>query len=412
MKAKRVITIFLAAIMLFSLASCDNISRQPKKEFGEYPDLPKGGGYTVTGKVTDQKGNPLPNAIIMSGDKVRGVTDKNGEYKIAGLEGEVTLKPSFSDYTFDKKEAVVTGEGEVVFVGKNSYTASASVSDGKSTLYQMSFVVDNKRYDAKDSDTVYFDGRNGLTRITPVSDSFDFEPSYKDIYDGQHVEFTAKPKSGTFSVKGKIDLSGLSKEEREDIEKNPQVYYITVDGKKYSSVITEYTYTSLGESSITMRYEVKGLINGKSYTVGIVDGSGNAAAESYSVKEDTDNLDFKLKITRKLNFTVRPLNIKTKFGAEENYNEKKLDYVLVVKDENGNEVFRRGGDYEGVSNVPVWAGCTVYITKGEYYEKKESETIYHFMFDDWLPITPAMIRDNETDTYEITFVFTDYKEEE
>ena len=50
MKIKRIIVLALVAIMLFAMTACDNIANKPQKDFGEYPELPKGDGYTITGK--------------------------------------------------------------------------------------------------------------------------------------------------------------------------------------------------------------------------------------------------------------------------------------------------------------------------------------------------------------------------
>ncbi len=407
MKAKRIITIILAVTMLFVMASCDSIDNKPKKDYGEYPDLPSSDGYTVTGKITDAKGNPLPGAVVTFGDKekVRGMTDSNGEYKITGISGTVMLIPSFRDYVFDKKEVSVSSGGEVNFVGKNSYTAMATATDGESLLYQVSYVVDGKIYQSKGSSVVYFDNRNGLTRITPQADGFDFEPSYIDVYGGESAMFTAKPKSDTYSVKGKIDASRLS-----DKDEVPSLY-ITVDGKKYVDVIVNYDYDwKTQETTMTMSYEVKGLKKGQKYTIAMVDESGNTAAESYVVSEETNNLNFKLNITRQFDVRVKPLNLKSKFtDLEKTFEWKYFDYKLYVVDENGvRQEKNYYGDDDLVEGVKVWNGCKVYIV-GEYYDKVSG---LHYSVEDWLPISAADMRDYEIEELEFSFIFEKYVEED
>lgn len=407
MKMKRALAIILATLSLLLLSSCDNIDSKPQKEYGEYPALSGATGYTVTGKITDQRGNPLPGAVITFGDKekVRGVADKDGEYKITGIEGNVTLIPSFRDYTFDEKEISVSGGGEVNFVGKNSYTTMATARDGNSTLYQMSYIVDGKIYQSKGNSLVYFDNRNGLTRITPQADGFDFEPQYQDVYGGEMVTFTAKPKDGTFSVKGKIDTSKIGKN-----DEVPSLY-ITVNGKKYVDVVVNYTYDyNTDEEKMSMSYEVKGLKKGEKYTIAMVDESGNTAAESYTVSEQTNDLNFKLNLTRTFDIRVRPLNTKTKFDdLGKTFEWRCFDYKLYVVDENGTRQDKNYyGDDDFVESVRVWSGCKVYII-GEYYDRAND---VHYSVEDWLPISAADIRDVETTELEMTFLFEKYVEEE
>ena len=407
MKIKRIIVLALVAIMLFAMTACDNIANKPQKDFGEYPELPKGDGYTITGRITDQKGNPLPGAVVYFGDKskVRGVTDKNGEYKIAGVKGDVKLIASYLDYTFDKREVAVSGSSEVNFVGKNSYSASAETRDiNGGALYQVSYLVDGKLYQSKGDSMVYFDGRNGLTRITPQADGFVFEPAYKDVYNGQQVSFVARAASGTYSVKGSIDTSSLKEDEA------PPMLYITVNGKRYTDVLSTYDYDyTTGESKLRLYYEVYGLKEGQKYTIAMVDESGETAAESYTVEGETKNLNFKLNMTREFDIRVKPLNLKSKFtdlGKE--FVWKYFDYKLIVKDENGNEIAKRYGDEDLVEAVRVWAGCKVYIV-GEYYDKANG---VHYSVEDWLPINPADMRDKTVTELELTFIFEKYVEED
>lgn len=407
MKLKRIVAIGICVLMLFTMVACDNIDSKPKKEYGEYPELKKAEGYTITGKITDSRGNPLPNAVITFGDKekVRGVTDKNGEYKITGVSGTVTLVPFFNDYTFDKKEVSVSSEGEVNFVGKNSYTAMAYTVDGSSPLYQVSYIVDGKIYQSKDSAVVYFDKRNGLTRITPQADGFEFEPSYQDVYGAEQVTFTAKPKSDTYSVGGVIDTSKIGEN---DVVPS---LYITVNGKKYVDVTTEYSYDyKTDKTTLKMSYEVNGLKKGEKYTIAMVDESGNTAAESYVVSEARNDLNFKLNITRQFNIKVVPLNINSKFTSlEKTFEWKYFDYKLYVVDENGTRQEKNYyGDDDMVENVKVWSGCTVYIV-GEYYDKNSG---LHYSVEDWLPINASDIRDQEVEELELSFLFEKYIEEE
>lgn len=400
---KKLITIVLVIAILLSLSGCANINSLPKKEEDPYPAMPENNGYTVTGIFTDSFGNPLPNAVITSEGKVRGITNKDGVYKITGLSGSVKLVPSFMDYTFNNKEIIVNGGGEQNFVGKNNYTVSANVRfDNGSMFYQSAFLIGGKVYASDNYGMFYLDNRNGKITITPYSNSFDFEPASVDVYTSDSAIFVAKPKKDTINVSGKIDLSKLN--EKEGI---PQLY-VAVDGKRYTDVIVSYDYDWEKEKEIVnMTYQVLGLPQkAEGYTISLIDNYGNQSAQSFKVTESVENLNFEYKLTRSFDIKL----IATNKDSVTGYNPRKLDYAILVKDEQGNLVKKYYGDEEKTEGVAVWAGCKVHI-EGEYYDRTQSPAI-HLMFEDWIVISNAMMRDMETTEYEITFRLLPYVEPE
>ncbi|EHQ25925.1 TonB-dependent receptor [Mucilaginibacter paludis] len=65
----------------------------------------------IEGKVTDDKGMPLPGvSILIKGTQKGTVTDKNGNYKLAVERDQVLV---FSFIGFKRKEVVVTGQQEI-----------------------------------------------------------------------------------------------------------------------------------------------------------------------------------------------------------------------------------------------------------------------------------------------------------
>lgn len=399
---KKIISVILCLVIVLSLAGCSNIKTLPKKEEAPYPEVTATDGYTVTGVVKDKNGNPIPNVTILSSGKVRGITNKDGEYKVSGLVGTVTLTPTFSNYTFTNKDVSVSGSGKVDFVGKNSYTLSASTNfSGGTRMYQTVYEVDGKLYAGDASGTLYLDNRNGKSTITPKSDYFDFTPTSKDVYYGEQATFTAKPKQDTMTISGTIDTSKLT-----DKDVVPTLF-IAVDGKRYTDVVTNYSYDYVNDKqTMTMSYTIYGLPKKDAgYTISMVDENGNTSAQSFVVKENSSSVNFALNITRKFNLIIKPTNKDSVTG----FNANKLDYTLIVKDESGNIVKKYYGSGDYYENISVWAGCVVYI-EGEYFDKTQSPVI-HLEYEDWINITAAMMRDNDTTDYEMTFRMVTYTED-
>ena len=115
----------------------------------------------ISGKVTDDKGLPLPGvSLVVKGTKKGTVTDSNGEYSIAVDDTNSTLVFSFIGFATqqivvgDKKQINVTLKAEsssldeVVIVGygkqkKLEVTSAVSQINGKEILKSQAFSVTN-----------------------------------------------------------------------------------------------------------------------------------------------------------------------------------------------------------------------------------------------------------------------------
>ena len=69
---------------------------------------------TVTGKVTDEKGGPLPGvSVTLKGTTIGGVTDREGKYNLKLTSGKGTLIFSFVGY---KKQEVSIADRKTIDV--------------------------------------------------------------------------------------------------------------------------------------------------------------------------------------------------------------------------------------------------------------------------------------------------------
>ena len=68
---------------------------------------------SVTGRITDQKGAPVPSAsIVIKGKSANGVAaDEQGRFKINASKGDVLV---ISNVSFTSKEVTVTGTTEML----------------------------------------------------------------------------------------------------------------------------------------------------------------------------------------------------------------------------------------------------------------------------------------------------------
>ena len=65
--------------------------------------------YSVSGRVTDATGNPIPSVTISDGAGHTATTDSNGDYTLSGLAaGTYTITPSKSGYTFSPPSRTVS----------------------------------------------------------------------------------------------------------------------------------------------------------------------------------------------------------------------------------------------------------------------------------------------------------------
>lgn len=87
--------------------------------------------YSVSGRILDINGEPVPAVLISFGDAAVSVaTDGEGKWSRDGLEGEVTVTPEKEGYVFEPKSREVTGAAaDVDFRAHSTFSASGSVKD-------------------------------------------------------------------------------------------------------------------------------------------------------------------------------------------------------------------------------------------------------------------------------------------
>ena len=68
--------------------------------------------FTVTGRVTDEKGEPIVGAAVqVKGTNIGAITDENGKFSLQTVDGKATLMVSFIGY--EKQEVAVNGRTQV-----------------------------------------------------------------------------------------------------------------------------------------------------------------------------------------------------------------------------------------------------------------------------------------------------------
>lgn len=114
-------------MFLFSavLTGCSSDSGNNDNNPMDSGDTGGGAGYTVSGKITMDDGNPLYGIVVglvNDTDQLSGATDADGNYGITGVpDGSYVLTPADPDFSFEPPYRVVTvngaGAGGLNFTG-------------------------------------------------------------------------------------------------------------------------------------------------------------------------------------------------------------------------------------------------------------------------------------------------------
>ncbi len=383
---KKILIITTLLALIFVLSACSGVATQPKKDYGDYEPIEGGSGYAVSGVITDQSGNALPNVNLLISNKIRGMTNSKGEYKITNLKGSNTIVPEYNDYVFNNKSIVVDKAGEVNFSGKNSYSLNFnSMLPNNMMAEGVTYVVNGKTVASKNG-MAQSSGLNGKTTITAHHPSFDFYPSEMVVYSYNDITFMAKPKQGTFSVSGIVTIPNATEET--DING----IRIAVDGKEYSNIYKDYVWDGKNDKMV-YKYNVYGLDPNEAggYKISLIDKNGDPSTQTFAVTESTSSLNFVLQIQKEIKFQVKfsNLDILTNFD-QTNLDDLKefwdeVRFRINIKDADGNviDTYSKRPDfeiYEGEENFPwegeeiwiatidgvyVFEGCTVEVT-GDY----------------------------------------------
>lgn len=355
---KKIISIILVIVTLFAFVGCGGVADKPAPSPLPPMEFEEADGYTVTGKVTDQSGNPLPKANLIVNKKVRGTTDEDGNYKITALEGENKITVEYHGYKFFKNDIVVNDATAVNFSGTNNYSIMANATVNNSTIYGVKFKVGNRVVEADTSGFLNVSNNVGKTTITPTHPSYDFYPSSVDVYynQGQPISFKAVPKGETYSVSGFINVNNAS----EDFVM-PNLT-ILVDGARATDVTVEHKYNyETGKDTIIYRYTVYGLNKNKKegYTLSYVDSEGNFSKQTIVVKEPVKNANFDYQISKKFYFEV---NGKFPDGVVPTDDElSKMKFTYTIFNEKNEEVANNSGTTQNVGPIHGWAGCRITI---------------------------------------------------
>ena len=195
--------------------------------------------------------------ITLSGDNSDTTTsDSNGDYFFGGItDGNYTITPTLSDYTFSPTSESVTVDGAdetgIDFdATENTYTLSGTVVGDVQEGVTITLSGDDSDTTTTDLNGDYFFGgiTNGNYTITPSKSGYTFNPVSKSITvsgaDETGVNFDSTEVIYTYSISGKV--SG-------DIQSGVTM---TLSGDNSDTTTTnlngDYSFSGLGNGSYTV----------------------------------------------------------------------------------------------------------------------------------------------------------------
>lgn len=185
------------------------------------------GTYSITGRILDDSGNAIPDALIMLDyqDKITSA-DKEGNYFFGNLgDGDYKITPSITGYAFSPPVKTVTISGENVRVdftgvlGGEGHAVSGRIIDQSGNGVpgiDLSFTSVTDRFTAEtDNDGYYIftDIPNAVYGLLPLSERYLFSPTFQNIVvNGSDIttdNFIATDIYAEHSISGRIlDNSG------------------------------------------------------------------------------------------------------------------------------------------------------------------------------------------------------------
>lgn len=90
-----------------------------------------GSAYTISGYVYDEYGLPVEGVTVTS-DFGDALTDKDGKYTFANIEGSIVLSPSIKGYQFEETSKYVKNQyDDANFVAYKEYTVSGTAHNNQ-----------------------------------------------------------------------------------------------------------------------------------------------------------------------------------------------------------------------------------------------------------------------------------------
>jgi len=157
-----------------------------------------GSGYTISGVIQESNSGLAGVSVRVTGNGVdqTAITDSNGAYTFGGLaNGNYTITPSKSDYTFNPVSIAVTMSGsgrvvETIIATKAGYAITGIIREGDFGLAGVSVRVTGNGVDQ----TAITDSNGAYTFQNLANGTYTITPSKSD--------YTFKPASATVTISG------------------------------------------------------------------------------------------------------------------------------------------------------------------------------------------------------------------
>ncbi|MGM0438756.1 MAG: carboxypeptidase-like regulatory domain-containing protein, partial [Bacillota bacterium] len=240
--------------------------------------------YDVSGKITDDNGDPISNVNInFSNGSSSVTTGTNGEWSKSGLGGLVTITPEKEGYIFTPgSEDVTDGRDDVDFTGsleEDTYNISGKIEDQSDAPLEGVVVRFNGGYSSVTTDE---NGEwtkeevSGEITVTPEMSGWEFEPESRTVNSEEsNLDFTGQNMD--------YDVSGV---------------IIYSNGEGVPGVLIEfYRDGDLIETAVTKddgtwdKANLWGTVNVKP-DPDSKDGVNSFLPENQIISSETDNVDF------------------------------------------------------------------------------------------------------------------------
>src|SRR6056297_13576 len=209
---------------------------------GTYADQP----YDISGQVVDNQDNGIEDVVIrFSGSYSPVTTDADGNWEKENLEGEVTVTPGKTDYSFDPASRRVSGPDSYMdFVGTYAdqpYDISGQVVDNQNNGIEDVVIRFSGSYSPVTTDA---DGNwekenlEGEVTVTPEKTDYSFDPASRTVSGpDSYMDFAGTyTNTDYYNVEGYVYL--------EDSTEGVPGVEITFESmnldKQYSTVVTDH----------------------------------------------------------------------------------------------------------------------------------------------------------------------------
>src|SRR6056297_2019805 len=176
---------------------------------GTYADQP----YDISGQVVDNQNNGIEDVVIrFSGSYSPVTTDADGNWEKENLEGEVTVTPEKTDYSFDPASRTVSGPDSYMdFVGTyadKSYDISGQVVDNQNNGIEDVVIRFSGSYSPVTTDA---DGNwekenlEGEVTVTPGKTDYSFDPASRRVSGpDSYMDFVGTYADQPYDISGQV----------------------------------------------------------------------------------------------------------------------------------------------------------------------------------------------------------------